>query len=477
MPLVGPLGLAWLFVVVVLVALDGRAVPAAEELLVVRRTPRVVGLDAIFTETVTVGFLGRSGADAQAAFGRMSLELHGSMPAGFVPVELGVDADGEPFVETIDELVFSAGQRLVLAEVANNGAPGAKHSASGRDGQRRVEAEAAGRGDEPWTVELERTWRAHRRGRLALGRLALLPTGPWGLARKRLVLGADEVVQVEPALLGLSRTLALVASERWQDLGLNRMRNRRGGQTEFESLRDYVMGDEPRAIDWKAFARRGKPTVRQYEPERGQEVVLLFDCGRRMVAPVHEPGIPEWSKLDHALDAGLQFAAAVLSQGDRVGLLAFGRRLRAWVAPARSGGQFARLKHAIFDLQPTPDECDLSAALAELSARHRRKALVIVISDVADPAHVAAQASALSRGGRHRIVFAAMNDPDLTRAAADTTPAATGLRAAALAELATRQASFDVLRGYRIPVVDLDSSRAAAPMLAAWFQERRAGAL
>ena len=274
-------------------------------------------------------------------------------------------------------------------------------------------------------------------------------------------------------MAGLTRTLQLVASQRWWDLGVARVQRQRGGRTEFESLRDYVPGDEPRTIDWKAFARRGKPMVRQFEPERGQEVVLLFDCGRRMGTSVVEPGLPDWSKLDHALDAGLEFAAAVLSQGDRVGLVAYDARTLAFVAPARSGRQLLRLKEAVFDLAPSDRESNLAAALDELGARHRRRSLVIVLSDLADPLGVEAEALALAHAGRHRVVFAAFGDPDLVTLAESPAQPGFELEAAAARHLVSERQAGLAQMGQRARVLDLEASRTAGPLLSAWFQERR----
>ena len=474
----GPVALAlglgtvvWCVGLAALVVRDGAAAPRVpaggapgpRALVVHREVPRRVGLDLVFRERVTLDLAAApDDRDPVEALGRLSVEVHGDMPPSLVAVELAVGDDGEVTERDLPELERARGHRLTAADARLVDATGAPVDRAAREG-------------DLWRLTLDRSWRARRRGLVQLGSLAVLPSGPAGLARRREVLAADEPLRVESALLGRSRTLELVASERGQDLGLKRLRRRRGGQTEFESLRDYVTGDEPRSIDWKAFARRGKPTVRQYEPERGQELVLLVDCGRRMAAPVDVPGIPRWSKLDHALDAGLQLAAAVLSQGDRVGLLAFDGRPRAWVAPARSGAQFERLKQASFALQPSTDEADLGAALAELSARHRRAALVLVLSDLADPAHVDEQARALARAGRHRIQFGAFGDPDLERAAEDPTPERTALRAAALAAGAERTAGLAAIRARRVQALDLPASAAAAPLLAAWFAERRAG--
>ena len=252
-----------------------------------------------------------------------------------------------------------------------------------------------------------------------------------------------------------------------------RLLRRRGGETDFESLREYVHGDDVRRVDWKAFARRGKPMVRQYQVERGQELVLLVDCGRRMRITTAHGRLRGWTKLDWAIDAALELAAVALSKGDRVGGAAFERGLTTWVAPAKSGRQLTRLSRSLFGLQPSAHDSDLARALRELAVRHRRRATVILISDVADPYSVDAQRRALaSASKRHRLVFAALDDPGL-RAAAGGTGAAPPVRAAALELMGDRRRALRALAGTGVRVLDTLPAEAAAPLLAAWLDERR----
>lgn len=434
---------------------DARSIPSGAELRCVRDVPRVVGLEGIFERRVELKFAVRPGL-VRPFPGRLDVELHEAAPAAFEALasygpEDCLDPDFEP--RPLSEAELAEGARASLAGLAGE-------ASSGGDPKRVV-------------VDFTQAYRARRRGRFDLGPLAIHIRGPLGLARVTRFFAGSERLRVEPAMAGLTRTLQLVASQRWWDLGVSRVRHARGGQTEFESLRDYVPGDEPRTIDWKAFARRGKPMVRQYEPERGQEVMLLFDCGRRMGTSVVEPGLPEWTKLDHALDAGLEFAAAVLSQGDRVGLLAYDSELLAFVAPARSGRQLLRLKEAVFGLEPSSRESDLAAALDELNARHRRRSLVIVLSDVADPLGVEAEALALAHAGKNRIVFCAFDDPDLVALAASEGEAASGLEVTAAAHLAAERAASLADLAKRARVLNLEATRTAGPLLGAWFHERR----
>ena len=332
---------------------------------------------------------------------------------------------------------------------------------------------------------ITRSYVPELRGTHALGELRLRLLSPWGLVwRQRRFGGADgggesggQTIEVEPALSGLSRTLALAASDRWRDLGVRRLRQR-GGQMEFESLRDYVSGDDVRSVDWKAFARRGKPTVRQYEEERGQELILLVDAGRRMRAVVGAGQHRGWTKLDWALDAALELAAVALQQGDRVGCALFDDRLDAYVAPAKGARQFARLRGAVFERRPSGRDSDLARALREVAARHRRRAMVVVLSDVADPLSVGRQRAALaSASRRHAVVFAALDDPQLREAVEGRLPAnhpaPAALRAAAFEGVRDRRLALRELAGSRARVIDALPAEAAGPLLAAWLDARR----
>lgn len=324
-------------------------------------------------------------------------------------------------------------------------------------------------------IEIVRSYAGLRRGVAWVGHLRLRLRGRLGLVERQARLGGRSEIAIQPALVGLSRTLRLAASERWRDLGVRRVR-RRGGLTEFESLREYVAGDEVRLVDWKAFARRGRPIVREHQEEHGQELVLVVDCGRRMAATSGEGALRGWTKLDHALDAALQIAAVALQQGDRVGVFAFDARPRAWVAPARGARHLARLENAVFAEQPSFAESDYELALRELGVRQRRRATIILFSDVADALSVEGQARALAPGARrHRVLFAALDDPELRRAAAGPSSHGAAVRAAAIVLAAERRASLAQLRACGASVIDALPAEAAAPVLAAWLDARRAG--
>ena len=322
-------------------------------------------------------------------------------------------------------------------------------------------------------VRLARRYRAHARGPQAIGDLRLRLTGPLGLLQRQSRLHGSQRIAIEPPLSNLARTLRLAASERWQDLGVRHLR-RKGGLTEFESLRDYVPGDDPRLVDWKAFARKARPIVREYQEERGQELIILIDGGRRMATTTATGERRGWTKLDHALDAGLELAAVALQAGDRVGIAVFDRRLRQYVPPIKGKRQLGRLREAIFDAEPAALEADLAHVLREISVLHRRRATLAILSDVADPLSVDLQRRALSSGSRrHTIVLATLDDPSLRNVVEGRQGADLAERAAAFAILEERRAALVFLRRTGARVLDALPAESAGPLMAAWLDVRR----
>ncbi|HEY5256975.1 MAG TPA: DUF58 domain-containing protein, partial [Candidatus Baltobacteraceae bacterium] len=165
------------------------------------------------------------------------------------------------------------------------------------------------------------------RGADVLGTLYVWFENPLGLIRRRVRVDAPLPIRVYPDLSAVERYGALHVRNRLIEAGLRKMRLR-GQGTEFESLREYGAGDPFRSIDWKATARRGKVMVAQHEVERSQNVMLVVDCGRLMT-----PRVEDQRKLDFAVTAALSVATIAGLANDKVGLVAFARRIVAASAP------------------------------------------------------------------------------------------------------------------------------------------------
>lgn len=231
---------------------------------------------------------------------------------------------------------------------------------------------------------------------------------PLGLVEKEAKLQTEQPVRVYPNVLALREFDLLRQKGKLRDLGIRKSRMR-GIGTEFESLRDYSDGDDYRKIDWKASARRDKLTVRQYEVERNQPVVLCIDVGRRMLSEVN--GI---SKLDYALDSLLMLMHAASVAGDLVGLIVYSERVVRYIPPKKGRHQTGIIIQAIHDLMADPLESDPVGAFSYLSSRWKRRSLIVAFSDVEDKDEASRLAVALAPlANRHVTLLARVADPRL----------------------------------------------------------------
>lgn len=218
-----------------------------------------------------------------------------------------------------------------------------------------------------------------RRGAHALGDLWVRLTSPLGLWRRQVRVAAPFTVRVYPDLQAVRVYEKLVKEAR--DERFTRTTRRRGGESEFERLREYTRDDDARRIDWRATARKGEPITREYQLERNQNVLVMLDCGRLMTAEVE--GL---SHLDHALNAMLMLSHVCVRAGDQVGLVAFDARMRSFVSP--EGGQHAlkKLVRASYDLFPSLVEPDYRAVFTTVKTRLRKRSLLVLFTQVLDAA-------------------------------------------------------------------------------------------
>lgn len=231
---------------------------------------------------------------------------------------------------------------------------------------------------------------------------------PLGLVERQVRLNSLQPVRIYPNLLALREFDLLKQQGRLNQIGIRRSRSR-GIGTEFESLRDYALGDDYRKIDWKATARRGKFIVRQFEQERSQSVIIVIDTGRLMLAEAEGT-----TKLDHTLDSLLMLAHAAAVAGDAVGLLAYSDTVHRYVPPRKGRVQLGILIEAIHDLVAEPVESDPIRAFAYLSTKWKRRSLVVVFTDASDESEAKSLAAAVGpQAHRHLTVVARVADPRL----------------------------------------------------------------
>jgi uncharacterized protein (DUF58 family) len=313
-------------------------------------------------------------------------------------------------------------------------------------------------GEQRWEYAIRPT----RRGIISWGAIQLRYRSVLGLWERQKTVAAAQEARVYPNLTSLYRYALLARTNRLDNFGIRPVRVR-GGAWEFESLRDYASGDDVRLMDWKATARRRKLIVRNQEAERNQTVLLLIDCGRLMQAEVNGT-----AKLDHAVNAALILAHIALARGDRVGLCTFADRVHAWVAPRPHPSHLHLITETLFDLRGAFTESDHARCLRLLGARHRKRALLVVLTDFVDAETAGDMIAHLQQTSRrHLVLFVALKDPDLDSAARiRPANALEGFRKAAATDLLhERREVLERLRKMGAHVLDVDPAGITAPLL------------
>ncbi len=308
-----------------------------------------------------------------------------------------------------------------------------------------------------------------RRGDQHCAAVTARSIGPLGLAGRQRSQVVPGQVRVLPPFLSRKHLPSRLAKLREIDGLLPTLI--RGQGTEFDSLREYVVGDDVRSIDWRASARRADVMVRTWRPERDRRVVLVLDTGRMAAGRVGvDPTDADpagWPRLDWSMDAALLLAALASRAGDHVDLLAHDRVSRAAVFGASRTELLAQLVDAMAPLQPALVESDWRSMVATIARRTRRRSLVVLLTDL--------NATALDEGllpvlpqlsAKHQVVVAAVADPRVDQLAIGRSDAAAVYDAAAAERARNDRGTIAArLRRSGVEVVDAPPTE-IAPALA-----------
>ena len=258
---------------------------------------------------------------------------------------------------------------------------------------------------------IEVTFRPTRRGDRIADRLTIRSVGPLGIAGRQGAHVVPWTLRVLPPFHSRRHLPSRLARLRELD-GRSAVRIR-GAGTEFDSLREYVVGDDTRSIDWRATARRGDVVVRTWRPERDRHVLLVLDTGRTSAGRVGDA-----PRLDSAMDAALLLAALATRAGDRVDLLAYDRRTRAVVERPSAGETLPRLVDAMATLQPELLETDHRGLAVEVLRRAGRHSFVVLFTGLdAGPVEDGLLPVLGQLTHRHTVLVAAVADPRLAEMA------------------------------------------------------------
>ncbi|MEI5671895.1 MULTISPECIES: DUF58 domain-containing protein [unclassified Nocardioides] len=293
-----------------------------------------------------------------------------------------------------------------------------------------------------------------RRGDLRALGVTVRAHGPLRLAARQATLDAPGHVRSLPAFPSRRHLPSRLA--RLRELDGRAAVRVRGQGTEFDSLREYVRGDDVRSIDWRASARNRNVVVRTWQPERDRRVVLVLDTSRTSAGRVAD--VP---RLDSAMDATLLLAALAARAGDRVDFVAGDRRVRARLRSAGSRDVAARLQDVMADLEPVIVEADWGALAGAVTALGRQRALLVLLTPLEPAAVEEGLLPVLPTLTRHhRVVVASVRDPALEELAGRRTSLDDVYGAAAAEQaLRRRRATADLLGALGVEVIDADAER------------------
>jgi len=336
---------------------------------------------------------------------------------------------GEPVETTL--LVVNTGRRTVRAVVRDAWQP----SAGARPTRARVSIPPGER------RAVRTVLTPLRRGELRAAGVTVRSSGPLHLVARQRTLRADAALRVLPPFTSRRHLPSRIA--RLRELDGRTSLLVRGQGTEFDSLREYVRGDDVRSIDWRATARRRDPAgggaklvVRTWRPERDRRIVIVIDSGRTAAARIADE-----VRLDTAFEASLLLAALATRAGDRIDLAVYDRRVRARVQGATGAQLLARMVDALAPIEPELLEPDWRGVPALVRSITPHRALVVLLTTIDAPGSAQGLLAMLPELTRHHTVLvASTTDPELLAAAA-TRGASDEVYRAAAAERALQDAT------------------------------------
>jgi uncharacterized protein (DUF58 family) len=322
-----------------------------------------------------------------------------------------------------------------------------------------------------WT-ELRYQVRPVARGEARFLRTELRILSPLGLWQVKRWSGEEQAVRVYPNFRALAKYTLLATDNRLSQIGVLQVR-RRGEGTEFHQLREYRQGDPQRAIDWKATSRTARLIAREYAEEKDQRVLLVIDCGRRMASKDDD-----LSHFDHTLNAALLLAHVALRQGDAVGMLTMGG-VHRYLEPRKSIGAVHSLLNRVYDLEPTLAVPDYDQAARDVMRHLRRRALVILLTNLRDEDDDTLLPALRLLRTRHLVVLASLREAIISRALSarvDSFDRAV-THAAAAEYLAMRERVFRRIGAAGVLALDVEPDRLPIMLVNRYLELKREGRL
>ena len=313
-----------------------------------------------------------------------------------------------------------------------------------------------------------------KRGRFEFGQIAVRFLSRWSLAWCQTHVGEPTAVKVYPNMRR-AREAELKALGARSLVAAHRKTSWRGEGREFESLREYVRGDELRHISWTATARRGKLTTRQYQIERDQTILIALDAGRLMTARIEQE-----TKLDSAVHAALALMSAAARGGDNAGLMVFGRRIQKYLPPSRGREHMDAALEALHAVEPEMIEPSYARALEFVAANSKRRSLVVLLTDLVDEEGSKELLTSLKLlRPRHLPLVVTIADRDLKAVVRDAPETGQELFTQSVAEeiMHLREAALRLVESQGGLALDVTAAALAPALLEKYLQVKERGLL
>ncbi|WP_095132731.1 DUF58 domain-containing protein [Pseudomonas sp. Irchel s3h14] len=311
-----------------------------------------------------------------------------------------------------------------------------------------------------------------KRGHFTFEHCEISLPSPLGLWSDKCLLNVVDNTRVYPDFARLYGGQLLAVDNWLSQLGV-RQRQRRGLGMEFHQLREFREGDSLRQIDWKATARQRTPIAREYQDERDQQIIFMLDCGRRMRS---QDG--ELAHFDHALNACLLLSYIALRQGDAVGLSTFASDRPHYLAPVKGTDQLKVLLNTVYDLNSTQRPADYQAAASQLLARQKRRALVVLVTNLRDEDDEELLTAVKRLSKQHRVLVASLREDvldTLRHTPVQTLPEALTY-CGTVEYLNERVELHERLSAHGVSVVDARPAELGAELVTRYLSWKKAGA-
>ncbi len=266
------------------------------------------------------------------------------------------------------------------------------------------------------TKILHFTLRPVKRGEYAFGAVNVFVANAIGLVRRRFKFSQDKIVPVYPSYIQMRKYELLAISNSIKELGIKKIR-KIGHNMEFEHIKEYVVGDDYRTINWKATARRGELMVNNYQDEKSQRIYCLIDKGRVMKMPFEGMTL-----LDYAINASLAMANVAIKKDDKAGLISFQHKISAVVPASSRSNQMHTIQETLFNQKTSYKESDFAVLYNTIKYKIKRRSLLILFTNFETTSSMNRQLPFLRKLSREHLLVVIFFENTTIESLLDTAP-------------------------------------------------------